>query len=99
MAGGRLVSTLLWQWRKNPGLERFALVAERVGWVLEGTIVTLGPRGPAVAEYTIRCDALWGTRSARIRLSDDRGERSLHVTRSRHGWFVEGRRLDALAGC
>jgi len=99
MAAERVVATLLWEWRARPGLERFELRSLPQGWMLAGTIVTLGSRGPAFAEYRILCDALWGTRSAEIRLRDGRGERTVRVKKSRHGWFQDGRRMDRLADC
>lgn len=99
MAGGRAVATLLWEWTSRPGLERFELHSDPPGSILHGTILTLGARGPAVVEYTIRCDSLWGTRGAEIRLRDDRGERSIRIRRKRHGWFEGGKRLEGLEDC
>jgi len=63
---GRLVTTVLWQWMREPGLEHFELFRERTGWAMYGTIIVLGQNGPAVVEYTIRCDNAWRTRNANI---------------------------------
>jgi uncharacterized protein len=99
MAARKPVSTLLWQWTRSPGLERFELFSGLMGWALHGTILTLGRKRPAIVEYNIRCDREWRTRTASISLRDDRGERSLHVERDARGWLANGQRVGGLAGC
>jgi hypothetical protein len=95
----RLVSTVLWQWMQGPSLEHFELFRVRTGWTMHGTIIALGQKGPAIAEYTIRCDNAWRTRNANISLRDDFGVRSLRVKLDRKGWFENGRHKRSLAAC
>src|SRR6266576_1103855 len=95
----RLVSTVLWQWTREPGSEHFELFRGRAGWTMHGTIIALGRKGPTIAEYTIRCDTAWRTQNANISLRDDSGVRSLRVTLDREGWFENSRHKRSLAGC
>jgi len=99
MPARRLVSTVLWQWMREPGLEHFELFRESTGWTMHGTIIALGRRGSAIAEYTIRCDSEWRTRNASISLRDDSGERSLRIKLDKKGWVENGRRKRSLAAC
>ncbi len=95
----RLVSTVLWQSMREPGLEYFELFRERMGWTMHGTIIALGQKGPAIAEYTLRCDNSWRTRNANISLRDDSGVRSLRIKLDSKGWFENGRHKRSLAVC
>jgi hypothetical protein len=95
----RLLSSVLWQWIREPGSEHFELFRERMGWTMHGTIIALGPKGPAIAEYTIRCDSEWRIRNAHISLRDDSRVRSLRIKLDKEGWVENGRHKRSLAGC
>ena len=89
----------LWQWLKRTGLERFELTRGEQAWFLDGTIVTLGERGPADVHYRIACDTAWQTRTADITLADDRGLHRLQIVATDGTWFVNGDPAPQLDGC
>lgn len=95
----RLVSSVLWQWMREPGSEHFELFRDRTGWTMHGTIIAFGPKGPTIAEYAIHCDTAWRTRNANTSLRDDSGTRSLRIKLDKEGWVENGRRKRSLAAC
>lgn len=72
--------------------------ADAIG--LSGTIVMVDGVVPLRAEYQIRCDRSWVTRSVRVALTRGAESRELNlVTDEHHRWWNEGEELAQVAGC
>ena len=91
--------SFLWQRVQGTGLERFELLQDADGWILQGTILVLEKQGPAQADYEIHCDAAWRTRRTDISLRDTDGERTLRLAVEDGRWYADGNEQEAVRGC
>jgi hypothetical protein len=94
-----MIASGLWRRLDRAGLERFALWREDEGWVLAGTLLVAGERGPVEARYRVSCDAEWRTREVQVQLEEADRTRSLHLTAADGRWYEGGREHEAVRGC
>jgi hypothetical protein len=89
------------RWRRldEPGLEIFRLVSDAAGYRATSG-VTFGGKQPFALRYDWSMDSSWQTRTARIDVMSDDGNRSLEITRSGlASWRVNGETRADLDGC
>jgi hypothetical protein len=89
----------LWQRLDRPGHDACLLVPRGAGWLLEGTAVFAGRRGPAMLAYAVLVDARWRTRSARVDGFVAARRVACRIARTRAGWTLDGRPAPAVAAC
>ena len=89
-------------WRRNDriALENFELRMHANAILLSGTVLMVDEGATLRAEYEVRCDHGWVTRSVRVALRRGVESREMAlVTDDRRRWWRDGRELAAVAGC
>jgi hypothetical protein len=93
------IETVLWKCLAWPGHETARLQTDGDSWLLDGAATFAHDGEPCHLDYTIRCDADWHTRSARVH--GFAGERAVDVTiEVADGvWTMNGKPCPQVAAC
>ncbi|MGH7266732.1 MAG: putative glycolipid-binding domain-containing protein [Candidatus Rokuibacteriota bacterium] len=92
--------TVLWQRLDVPGLEHCHVVDGPDGVGLHGSVIVAEDGAPLRVEYEVVCSPAWVTRRALVTVRDGEAVRRLELTADdRRRWWVNGREIEALAGC
>lgn len=95
-----LFRSVIWRRRDQIALEHFELRVHANAILLSGTVLMVDEGAPLRAEYEVRCDHGWVTRSVRVALRRDRESRELAlVTDDQRRWWRDGRELSEVTGC
>lgn len=95
-----LFRSVIWRRRDQIALEHFELRVHANAILLSGTVLMVDEGAPLRAEYEVRCDHGWVTRSVRVTLRRDRESRELAlVTDDQRRWWRDGRELAGVTGC
>ncbi|MGQ0712749.1 MAG: putative glycolipid-binding domain-containing protein [Gemmatimonadaceae bacterium] len=98
--GGSLFRSVLWRRRDRIALEHFELRVHANAVLLSGTVIMADDDAPLRAEYEVRCDRAWATRTVRVALRRGAESRELTlVTDDQRRWWRDGRELTPVAGC
>lgn len=95
----QLIQTGLWQWTSGTGLERYELLQTSDEWILRGTILMLADHYPAEARYEVICDQFWRTKNAHISVTDQNGQRTLHINSDNGRWYANDQLNESVDGC
>ena len=83
---------VLWRRHDFPGHEACRVVAHGTGWRIVGTAVFLYERQACRLDYTISCDAMWGTLAAKVSGWVGHQDVEVEVLRDSSGdWRLNGR--------
>ena len=92
--------TALWRRLDLPGHEACRVIALESGWRIVGTAVFLYERQACRLDYTISCDAIWRTLTAKVSGWVGEGVIEVEVLREPSGdWRLNGRDCPEVAGC
>jgi hypothetical protein len=97
MEARKIVTSGLWRWLAETGLERFEFVQAGEQWLLRGTILTMS-ESAFEARYQIACDAQFRTRLVQIELRDSGGTRKVEISVEEGRWHLNGDETAAVRG-
>lgn len=92
------VSSGLWRWLQDTGLERFEFMRTADDWIFRGTILTLAADIAAEAKYEIVCDRSFRTKQANVSVRDATGERTLKIATESGRWYENGSENQTVKG-
>jgi len=94
----QLISSGLWRWLQDAGMERFELLRAGDEWLFRGTILALAHHAAAEARYEIVCDRTFRTRHAKVSLCSAAGERSLEISAQDGRWYANDHEVPSVNG-